>query len=74
MTQFHGDLKMKKDKNKKLICRLCRSTKLISILKLASTPLANAFVSRGNKNLKQKEYPRIIFLQRLFPCPTYRSS
>ena len=52
---------MKKDKNKKLICRLCRSTKLISILKLASTPPANAFVSRGNKNLKQKEYPLELF-------------
>ena len=61
MAQFHGDLKMKNEKNKKSFCRLCRSSQLISILKLASTPPANAFVSKDNRHLKQKEYPLELF-------------
>ena len=59
MDQFHGDQIMKNEK--KSFCRLCRSSQLISILKLASTPPANAFVSKGNRNLKQKEYPLELF-------------
>ena len=61
MAQFHGALKMKNEKNKKSFCRLCRSSQLISILKLASTPPANAFVSKDNRHLKQKEYPLELF-------------
>lgn len=48
-------------KNKKSFCRLCRSSELISVLKLVSTPPANAFVDKENKKFKQKQYPLELF-------------
>ena len=38
-------------------CRLCQSSNLVSVLKLASTPPANAFVKKDKCNLEQKKYP-----------------
>ena len=38
-------------------CRLCKSSNLISVLKLASTPPANAFVQEDECNQEQKRYP-----------------
>ena len=39
------------------VCRLCGSSNLSSVLKLASTPPANAFINKSKLNLKQKKYP-----------------
>ena len=52
---------MNNGKDKKPICRLCRSSKLSSILKLASTPPANAFVSKENLHIRQRKYPLELF-------------
>ena len=52
-------IKMKEEK--KALCRLCKSSKLTSILKLASTPPANAFVSKENTKYEQKKYPLELF-------------
>ena len=52
---------MNNRKDKKPQCRLCRSSKLSSILKLASTPPANAFVSKENLHIRQKKYPLELF-------------
>ena len=46
---------------KKAVCRLCRSSELVSVLKLASTPPANAFVSQKNTKYEQKKYPLELF-------------
>ena len=46
---------------KKAVCRLCRSSELVSVLKLASTPPANAFVSQKNIKYEQKKYPLELF-------------
>ena len=43
------------------VCRLCGSSQLESILKLASTPPANAFVSKENTKYEQKTYPLELF-------------
>ncbi len=45
----------------KAVCRLCGSSKLASILKLASTPPANAFVSKENTKYEQPKYPLELF-------------
>ena len=38
---------MKNDNyRRRSLCRLCKSSKIVSVLKLASTPPANAFVSK----------------------------
>ena len=52
---------MNSGKEKKSLCRLCRSSKLTSILKLASTPPANAFVSKENLHISQRKYPLELF-------------
>ena len=52
---------MNNRKEKRPQCRLCRSSKLSSILKLASTPPANAFVSKENLHIRQKKYPLELF-------------
>ena len=46
---------------KKSNCRLCQSADLVSVLKLASTPPANAFISKEKLQIKQKKYPLEIF-------------
>lgn len=46
---------------KKTKCRLCQSADLVSVLKLASTPPANAFISKEKLQIKQKKYPLEIF-------------
>ena len=46
---------------KKYNCRLCQSEDIISVFKLASTPPANAFISRDKLKIKQKKYPLEIF-------------
>lgn len=38
-------------------CRLCNGKNLIEVFKLEDSPLANAFVSKENKNKIQEEYP-----------------
>ena len=43
------------------VCRLCGSSNLSSVLKLASTPPANAFINKSKLNLKQKKYPLELF-------------
>ncbi len=61
MTQLLG-IPMKSENYKKSsICRLCGSSKLTSVLKLASTPPANAFIRKDDLNLKQKKYPLELF-------------
>ena len=45
----------------KAVCRLCESTQLVSILKLASTPPANAFVTKENTKYEQTKYPLELF-------------
>lgn len=42
-------------------CRLCGSSNLDRILKLASTPPANAFVAESNIDFDQKKYPLELF-------------
>ena len=42
-------------------CRLCKSSRLSSVLKLTSTPPANAFVPREKCHIKQKKYPLELF-------------
>ena len=59
--QFLGSPMIKMKEEKKAVCRLCRSSKLTSILKLASTPPANAFVSKENTKYEQKKYPLELF-------------
>ncbi len=46
---------------KKYKCRLCQSSDLVSVLKLASTPPANAFIPKEKLQIKQKKYPLEIF-------------
>ncbi len=43
------------------LCRLCKSSYLSSVLKLTSTPPANAFVSKEKRHIKQKKYPLELF-------------
>ena len=52
---------LKKEVNFKPFCRLCNSPKLSLVLKLESTPPANAFVQKKNINKKQKKYPLDVF-------------
>ena len=59
--QFPGSPKIKMKIKNKPVCRLCRSSKLVSILQLASTPPANAFVSKDNTKFEQKKYPLELF-------------
>jgi len=47
--------------NKNLLCRLCSSSQLISVLELASTPPANAFISKEYLEFSQKKYPLELF-------------
>ena len=42
-------------------CRLCGNSKLVSVLKLQSTPPANAFIKKENLELSQNEFPLEIF-------------
>ena len=58
---------------KKYKCRLCQSSDLVSVLKLASTPPANAFIPKEKLQIKQKKYPLKYFSAKLFSCPAYRS-
>ena len=46
---------------KRKSCRLCKSKELTSVLKLASTPPANAFVTKEKVNISQKKYPLELF-------------
>tara|TARA_B100001248_G_C27398834_1_gene468026 strand:- start:3785 stop:5032 length:1248 start_codon:yes stop_codon:yes gene_type:complete len=46
---------------KKSNCRLCQSADLVSVFKLASTPPANAFVTKEKLQTRQKKYPLEIF-------------
>ncbi len=50
-----------KDYKTRVNCRLCNSSDLISVLKLASTPPANAFVTEEERIKKQKKYPLELF-------------
>jgi len=52
---------MNHNSQKKSNCRLCQSADLVSVLKLASTPPANAFISKEKLQIKQKKYPLEIF-------------
>lgn len=49
--------KIKKERS----CRLCGSSDLDSVLKLASTPPANAFIPKSRIDLEQKKYPLELF-------------
>ena len=42
-------------------CRLCNSTNLTSVLKLASTPPANAFITKDKLHIHQEKYPLELF-------------
>ena len=42
-------------------CRLCDSSKIVPVLKLASTPPANAFVTKDKCKIKQEKYPLRLF-------------
>ena len=46
-----------KDYKTRVNCRLCNSSDLISVLKLASTPPANAFVTKEECIKEQKNIP-----------------
>ena len=50
-----------KDYKTRFDCRLCNSSNLISVLKLASTPPANAFVTEEECIEEQKKYPLKLF-------------
>ena len=53
---------MKNDNyRRRSLCRLCKSSKIVSVLKLASTPPANAFVSKDECKIEQKKYPLQLF-------------
>ena len=52
---------MKKRKQKKTACRLCSSSKLSLVLKLESTPPANAFISKKDLDKDQKKYPLEVY-------------
>ena len=52
---------MSKNLKSKPICRLCSSSELTSVLKLASTPPANAFVCKKDLDKDQKKYPLEVF-------------
>ena len=49
--------KIKKERS----CRLCGSSDLDSVLNLASTPPANAFIPKSRIDLEQKKYPLELF-------------
>ena len=51
----------KNDHSKNMLCRLCKSSKLKSVLRLASTPPANAFISKEKIDIVQKKYPLELF-------------
>jgi hypothetical protein len=42
---------------KDILCRICGSSDIETILKLNDTPLEDQFVDEANKNLEQKAYP-----------------
>ena len=42
-------------------CRLCNSSNLTSVLKLASTPPANAFITKDKLHINQEKYPLELF-------------
>ena len=42
-------------------CRLCNSSNLTSVLKLASTPPANAFVTKDKLHINQEKFPLELF-------------
>ena len=46
---------------KNSFCRLCNSAEVSSVLKLASTPPANAFISKDKLNENQRKYPLELF-------------
>ena len=50
-----------KDYFRRKTCRLCKSEDLDSVLKLNSTPPANAFVKKTELNFTQKTYPLEVF-------------
>ena len=50
-----------KDYKTKVSCRLCNSSNLILVLKLESTPPANAFVTEEECTNEQKKYPLKLF-------------
>ena len=50
-----------KDYKTRVFCRLCNSSNLISVLKLESTPPANAFVTEEECIKEQKRYPLKLF-------------
>ena len=50
-----------KDYKTRFNCRLCNSSNLISVLKLESTPPANAFVTEEECIKEQKRYPLKLF-------------
>lgn len=52
---------MNSEYHRRKYCRLCNSSDLISVLKLESTPPANAFVTEEQKNKKQICFPLELF-------------
>ena len=42
-------------------CRLCNCSNLTSVLKLASTPPANAFVTKDKLHINQEKFPLELF-------------
>ena len=52
---------VKKNTRIKPVCRLCNSSELSLVLKLESTPPANAFVQEKDLNENQKKYPLEVF-------------
>jgi SAM-dependent methyltransferase len=55
---------MKLDHHRRTDCRLCNGDNLVSVLKLESTPPANAFVTEEQKNKKQICFPLELFFCR----------
>ena len=45
----------------KTACRLCSSSELSLVLKLESTPPANAFISKKDLDKDQKKYPLEVY-------------
>ncbi len=52
---------VKKEIKLKPVCRLCNSSELSLVLKLESTPPANAFIHKEDLNKEQKKYPLEVF-------------
>ncbi len=55
---------IEKNSKHKSECRLCQSKDILKVLKLASTPPANAFIPKEKLSFEQKKYPLELFFCR----------